>query len=63
MKSQLLKELHTVNTAIADAETQLQTLKQRRQTINQQISEELIAGAEMDRIKARLQKTREALTL
>lgn len=63
MKSELLKELHSVNTAIAKAEDDLATLKNRRMVINQQISDFLIATSEMDAIKARLQKTREALTL
>lgn len=59
----LLKELHEVNTAIAVQEDDLKTLRQRRQWLNSQISEYLLADAEMDALTKRLEKTREALTL
>jgi hypothetical protein len=59
----LLKELHEVNTAIAAQENDLKNLRHRRQWLNGQISEYLLADAEMDAITKGIQKTREALTL
>lgn len=63
MNAQLLIELADINTAIAEAEANLQTLKARRTRINCQISDCIMAASEMDAITANLKKTREALTL
>jgi vacuolar-type H+-ATPase subunit I/STV1 len=58
-----LKELHTVNTAIAEKQKELDWLERRRAVLNQQITDELVACTEMELIKNSLKKTREALTL
>jgi len=63
MKSQLLKELYTVNTAIAEKQKELDWLERRRAVLNQQITDELVACTEMEMLKKSLKKTREALTL
>lgn len=59
----LLKELHEVNTAIANAEEDLKALREKRQWLNCQISEYLVADNEMNGITRRLEKTREALAI
>lgn len=59
----LLKEIYEINTAIAKAEDNLLTLRQRRQWLNAQISEYLLAENECAAIGKRFEKMREALTL